>query len=84
MPASSYEIRIKGRLGEALQAAFSDLTVTTRPAETVVYGPVADQAALHGLLDRIQGLGLEVVEVRLLPGDEPGAAPGGSRSAPRA
>ena len=35
--------------------------------ETVLDGPVADQTGLHGLLDRIQSLGLELVEVRRLP-----------------
>jgi hypothetical protein len=35
--------------------------------ETVLHGPVADQTGLHGLLDRIQSLGLELVEVRRLP-----------------
>jgi hypothetical protein len=35
--------------------------------ETVLHGPVEDQTGLHGLLDRIQSLGLELVEVRRLP-----------------
>ena len=35
--------------------------------ETVLHGPVRDQAELHGLLDRIKTLGLELVEVRRLP-----------------
>jgi hypothetical protein len=35
--------------------------------ETVLHGPVADQTGLHGLLDRIQSLGLELIEVRRLP-----------------
>jgi hypothetical protein len=34
--------------------------------ETVLYGPVQDQAALYGLLNRIQSLGLELVEIRQL------------------
>lgn len=58
-----YEIRIDGRVGDALLEAFGDLTVTTRDAQTVVAGPLPDQAALLGLLVRIQGLGLEVVDV---------------------
>jgi hypothetical protein len=37
------------------------------PVETVIHGPVQDQAALYGLLDQIQALGLELVEVRRLP-----------------
>jgi hypothetical protein len=38
----------------------------------VLHGPVQDQSSLHGLLDRIQSLGLELVEIRRLPdpGDE--------------
>jgi hypothetical protein len=63
----SYEIRIKGRLSDSLLAAFEGLTSSVEPAETVLHGPVRDQAALHSLLDRIQSLGLELVEVRRLP-----------------
>jgi hypothetical protein len=63
----SYEIRIKGRLSDSLLAAFGELAASVEPAETVLHGPVRDQAALYGLLDRIQSLGLELVEVRRLP-----------------
>jgi hypothetical protein len=63
----SYEIRIRGRLSDSLLAAFEGLTPSVEPAETVLHGPVRDQAALHSLLDRIQSLGLELVEVRRLP-----------------
>ena len=66
--SGDYEIRIKGRLSDALRAAFEDLTATEEPVETVLYGPVPDQSSLHGLLDRIQSLGLELVEIRRLPG----------------
>jgi hypothetical protein len=68
-----YEIRIKGRLSDSLLAAFEGLTATVVPVETVLYGPVPDQSSLHGLLDRIQSLGLELVELRRLPAspDEP-------------
>ena len=63
----SYEIRIKGRLSDSLVAAFEGLTATVEPVETVLHGPVEDQSSLHGLLDRIQSLGLELVEIRRLP-----------------
>jgi hypothetical protein len=43
------------------------MDVDVAPAETVLHGPVEDQAGLHGLLDRIQSLGLELIEVRRLP-----------------
>jgi hypothetical protein len=69
---ASYEIRVKGRLSEAMQAAFEEFEITTEPVETVLHGQVLDQAALHGLLDRIQALGLELVEVRRLAAGEPG------------
>lgn len=67
MPAWEYEIRIRGRIGPALRAAFSDFAVTTKPAETVLFGQVHDPAALHGLPDRIHELGLELVEHRQRP-----------------
>ena len=63
----SYEIRIKGRLSDSVLAAFEGLTATVEPVETVLYGPIEDQSSLHGLLDRIQSLGLELVEIRQLP-----------------
>lgn len=64
MFSASYEIRVKGRLSPAMQAAFEEFEITTEPVETILHGQVLDQAALHGLLDRIQSLGLELVEVR--------------------
>jgi hypothetical protein len=67
---ANYEIRIKGRVGESVLLAFEGLTATTEPVETILYGPVPDQAALHELLTRLQSLGLEVVEFRRLPGAE--------------
>jgi hypothetical protein len=63
----SYEIRIKGRLSDSLLTEFEGLTATVEPVETVLHGPVPDQSSLHGLLDRIQSLGLELVEIRRLP-----------------
>jgi hypothetical protein len=67
----SYEIRLAGRLSDSVLAAFEcearGLTARVEPAAMVVYGPVPDQAALGGLLDRMLSSGLEVVEVRRLP-----------------
>jgi hypothetical protein len=77
----SYEIRLAGRLSDSVLAAFEcqarGLTVSVEPAEMVLYGPVQDQAALLGLVDRILSSGLEVVEVRRLPitPDERGVDP---------
>jgi hypothetical protein len=68
---ASYEIRVRGRLSDSLMAAFEGMRASVEPVETVLHGPVQDQAALYGLLDRIQNLGLELVEIRRLP-DPPG------------
>jgi hypothetical protein len=70
--SASYEIRVRGRLSEAMQAAFEEFQITTEPVETVLHGQVLDQAALHGLLQRIQSLGLELVEVRRLAAGDSG------------
>jgi hypothetical protein len=43
------------------------------PVETVLYGPLLDQAALHGLLARLETLGVQILEVRRLHGQNPGA-----------
>ena len=47
------------------------MTAEVLPVETVLRGEIADQAALHGMLDHVQSLGLELIEVRLLT-TEPG------------
>jgi hypothetical protein len=68
MADASYEIRIRGRVTEPLLSRFEGMSSTLEPVETVLHGPVRDQAELHGLIDRIQALGLELIEVRRLPG----------------
>ena len=62
-----YEIRIRGRVSEAVLKTFDPLESDVAHVETVLHGPVRDQAELHGLLDRVQALGLELIEVRKLP-----------------
>jgi hypothetical protein len=67
VPATRYEIRVKGRVSETVLAAFAGMTAEVQPVETVLHGEVPDRAALHGLIDRVESLGLELVEVRRLP-----------------
>jgi hypothetical protein len=74
---TSYEIHIKGRVSEQLLGVFEGMDATVQSGKTVLRGPVLDQAALHGLLDRIQALGLELVEVRRLPEEAGGHGEGG-------
>ena len=59
-----YEIRLKGRLDARWAAWFDGLTVThDSDGTTVIGGPVADQAALHGLLQKTRDLGLPLISV---------------------
>jgi hypothetical protein len=68
MGTSRYEIRIRGRLGETVAKRFEGFDMEVEPVETVLRGPVLDQAALHGILGQIESLGLELVEVRRVDG----------------
>jgi hypothetical protein len=67
MPARSYEIRIRGHIPAEELMEVEHLHASVEPAETVLWGCVPDQAALHGILARLHALGLELVEVRRLP-----------------
>jgi hypothetical protein len=64
MKPTQYEITVRGRLSETLLAAFDGLAAAPAAAETVLRGQIADQAALYGVLDRIESLGLELLDVR--------------------
>jgi hypothetical protein len=68
----SYEIRVKGVVGDPVLESLGDLHASVRPAETVLRGVITDQAELLGLLDRIQALGLELIEIRQVR--EPGSS----------
>ena len=59
-----YEIRVRGLLGRTLLGAFPGLRARADGTETVLSGPLADQAALHGVLGQIEALGLELLELR--------------------
>ncbi len=62
-----YKIRVEGVLGERWSCWFDGLQITSEPGgTTAIVGPVADQAALHGLLARIRDLGLPLVSLRRL------------------
>lgn len=58
------EIRIKGQIDQDWSGWLSGLTIThTREGETLLTGSVRDQAALYGLLDRLAGLGLQLISI---------------------
>jgi hypothetical protein len=59
-----YRIRIKGHLSQQRTDWFEGLTITPEDSgETLLTGPVADQAALHGLLKRVRDLGIPLLSV---------------------
>lgn len=59
-----YQIRLKGHLGPQWTDWFEGLTITLEEnGDTLLTGPVADQAALHGLLKKVRDLGLPLVSV---------------------
>ena len=64
MTSTTYEIRIQGVLSDRLLIAFPDLDARAENGETVLTGALPDQAALYGILDEIEALGLELLEVR--------------------
>ena len=65
---SRYEIRVEGILDRRWTAWFEGLQVSTDGDDTVIAGLVADQAALHGLLNKVRDLGLVLISVRHLEG----------------
>jgi len=59
-----YEIRLRGHLGSEWVEWFDGLAITLEEnGDTLLAGPVADQAALHGLLRRVRDLGMPLVSV---------------------
>ena len=70
-----YQIRIRGRLGQTIRSAFPALGARADGGDTVLTGVLADQAALYGVLSEAEALGLELIEVRRLPPDEPQEPP---------
>ena len=73
-----YEIRVKGRLGARWAAWFDGLTLTDEAdGTTAIRGPVVDQAALHGLLQKLRDVGIPLVSLTEVPPDAP-TQPGGN------
>jgi hypothetical protein len=63
-----YEIRVKGHLSDRWDTWFDGMTLTRQTdGTTVLYGPVADQSALHGLLRKVSDLGLPLLSVTPTP-----------------
>jgi hypothetical protein len=74
-----YEIRVTGRLGSRWSAWFDGLDIeATTDGTTVIRGPVVDQAALYGLLQKLRDVGLPLLsltEIRAHTANEPTTHP---------
>jgi hypothetical protein len=70
-----FEIRLQGHLNTHWASWFDGMTVTlTEDGDTVLTGPVADQAALHGLLKKVRDLGIPLLSVcHIVPGQADGS-----------
>lgn len=67
-----YSIRVKGHLASHWAIWFDGLTITNEPnGEAILCGPLADQAALHGVLIKVRDLGLPLLAVTSSEADEP-------------
>jgi hypothetical protein len=66
-----YEIRLQGHLEARWAAWFDGLTLTSSSdGTTTIHGPVVDQAALHGLLQKVRDLGLPLISLTRVDSDE--------------
>jgi hypothetical protein len=69
-PHQCYEIRLKGHLDARWAVRFEGLTITLEEdGDTLITGPVTDQAALHGLLKTVRDLGMPLVSVNSIEPD---------------
>ncbi len=67
----NYEIRVRGRLGGKMLRAFPALAAQPRGKDTLLTGCLEDQAAVYGVIARLEALGLELLELRRLPAAGP-------------
>jgi len=64
----NYEVRVRGHLGAKMLRAFPALAAQTRGEDTLLRGCLQDQAAVYGVIAKLEALGLELLELRRLPG----------------
>jgi hypothetical protein len=84
--AAYYEIRVAGMLPSEILRDFELLSAAPAPVETVLHGPLPDQAALAAFLARLENFGANVIEIRRLRerrGQSGGRQSGGRRSGGR-
>lgn len=73
-----YEIRVRGPIGETIMQAFPTLTTSQSGQDTLLTGSLADQSALYGVIGQLEALGLQLLEIRRQPADDPGTTTPGT------
>lgn len=76
VPAPQYEIRVAGHLASRWSAWFDGLAIATdADGTTVLRGPVVDQAALHGLIQKLRDVGIPLISLTQVPSSTPTEQP---------
>jgi hypothetical protein len=71
-PVPEYEIRVAGRLAARWSTWFDGLTIASdADGTTVIRGPVVDQAALHGLIQKLRDVGIPLISLTQIPNNAP-------------
>jgi len=71
-----YRIVVRSELNNRYAVAFEGMEMETKDGDTVLTGEIVDQPHLYGIIDRINGLGLELLSVQALPEDAHPSAEG--------
>lgn len=64
VPGDVYEIRVKGRVDSRWFQCYEGLGVTYQAGDTILSGPIRDQSALHGVLERVRDLNLVLISLK--------------------
>ena len=67
MAAQTWEVRVRGPIPSDVLAELGAAGLTEEPAQTIIRTEPLDQAGLHGVLQRLRNLGLELLEIRTTP-----------------
>lgn len=78
MSGTAYRLVVRGELDQRYAALFEGMDMNRAGGTTVLTGDVVDQAHLHGLIERIKELGLELVEIRQVAATSPSDAGNGN------
>jgi hypothetical protein len=82
MPTRTYDITVAGEAVPAITAAFEEFDIIVHGGRTTLRSELPDQAALQGALERVMALGLVLLKVQIVEGEE-SSCPGPSGGSPR-